>query len=321
MPCSRALILAAGLGQRLQPITHRRPKALMPVCNVPCLDLLAMRLKAGGVKALAVNVHHLPHIIERHVNRGRHYGIPVRISHEPMILGIGGAIGKLWDFWDDEPFLVVNGDLVENLDISAAFRHHQEAGNMATMILHDYPRFNNVWLNAMDWLVGVDHRMASESLNPIQRLAFTGVHIMSPGILEHLPRNGYSDILDVYLKLASSGARIGGFRATGHYWRDLGTVADYQGVHADLYSGAAPSGLIPQGGSWPFVHPEAQVDPTAELRGWSCVGAGSRVGSGCILENCLVLDNAIIRDGVRLSEAVVADGALVCHSMAGGVAW
>jgi mannose-1-phosphate guanylyltransferase len=170
-------------------------------------------------------------------------------------------------------------------------------------------------------LAGVHDRIVSEPKKPMQRLAFTGVHIMSPEILEHLPANGYSDILDVYLKLASRGERIGGFRATGHYWRDLGTVADYQGVHADLYSGAAPWQLIPQGGFWPFIHPEAHVHPSAKLRGWSCVGAGSRIGPDCILVNCLVLDNAIIKAGVRLREVVVADGALVCDSAEGGVVW
>ncbi len=319
MPGYKALILAAGLGQRLRPITNRRPKALMPVCNVPCLDLLASHLKAVGVQSLAINVHHLPNLIEQHVDGGRHYGIPVLISHEKSILGIGGAIGKLRDFWDDAPFLAVNGDMVETLDLSAALKHHQEAGNIATMILHDHPRFNKVWVDASDRVAGVGQKMASESLKPVHRLAFTGVHIISPEILMFLPRNGYSDIVEVYLNLVAKGALIGGFRMKGHYWRDLGTVADYQGVHADLYSGKAPIELMPQAGSWPFVHPGAHVGPKAELRGWSCVGAGSLVGPGCTLENALVLNNAIIEPGLSVREAVVADGARVYDSVAGGV--
>ncbi|MBW2146022.1 MAG: NTP transferase domain-containing protein [Deltaproteobacteria bacterium] len=319
MPGYKALILAAGLGRRLRPITHRRPKALMPVCNVPCLDLLAMHLKAAGVRSLAINVHHLPNLIERHVDGGRHYGMPVRISREEHILGIGGAIGKLRDFWDDAPFLVVNGDLVETLDLSAALKHHQERGNIATMILHDHPRFNNVWVDAFDRVIGVGEMMASESLKPVQRLAFTGVHVISPEILRFLPRNGYSDILEVYLNLAAKGAVIGGFMAKGHYWRDLGTVEDYRDVHADLYRGTAPPELILQECSWPFVHPEARVDQKAELRGWSCVGAESIVGPGCTLENTLVLGNAVIEPGLSMREAVVADGAIVRESAVGGV--
>ena len=88
--------------------------------------------------------------------------------------------------------------------------------------------------------------MVSEYIKPIRLLAFTGVHVMSPEILESLPRNGYSNILDVYLDLAAKRARILGFRAEGHYWRDLGTVEDYRGVHADLYDGSAPSAIIPR---------------------------------------------------------------------------
>ena len=150
---SRALILAAGLGQRLRPITYRRPKALVPVCNIPCLDLLAMQLKAVGVNELAVNVHHLPHLIERHVERVGNYGIPVHISHEPTILGIGGAIGKLRDFWDDHAFLVANGDLVENLDLPAAFDFHRESGAVATMIVPGSIMYG--WTPQTDWRVWV----------------------------------------------------------------------------------------------------------------------------------------------------------------------
>ncbi len=119
----KALILAAGFGKRLEPYTHHTPKPLFTISNQPLLDRVIRRLSSAGISAVMVNTHHLHHQIERYLT-SHSYPIPVTTRYEPEILGTGGAIKNLSDFWDDEPFMVVNSDIITDIDLKNVFDFH-----------------------------------------------------------------------------------------------------------------------------------------------------------------------------------------------------
>ncbi|MBW2358558.1 MAG: nucleotidyltransferase family protein [Deltaproteobacteria bacterium] len=198
----KAMILAAGLGTRLRPLTSNIPKALVPVGNRPVIDRVIQYLKKQGVSEIVVNAHHHHQQIVKHLNCGRPFGIDIDVRVEPEILGTGGGIKNTEDFWDADPFIVINSDIITDIDLAEACKAHKKGDNLATLALHDYEPFNQIRiddrLNIMD--------IARE--NRSGRLAFTGIHIIEPGLLAHIKGGVYSNIIDYYRELIKSGKPI-----------------------------------------------------------------------------------------------------------------
>ena len=149
----KALILAAGFGKRLEPYTRHTPKPLFTLSNQPILDRVIRKLPSAGVSSVVVNTHHLHHQIEAYLS-SRSYTIPVTTRYEPDILGTGGAIKNLMDFWDDEPFMVINSDILFDTDLGDFCHYHENRGSLATLMLCDEPLFNQVWVDAERRIVG-----------------------------------------------------------------------------------------------------------------------------------------------------------------------
>ena len=140
----KAMILAAGLGTRLQPLTLKTPKPLLPVANRPVIDRSLEYLKHFGVTHVIVNAHHLHEMVISYFGDGSQSDPKVQVRVEPVILGTGGGIKNSEDFFDETPFLVMNGDILTDIDLASAMEAHQKEGNLVTMILHDHPPFNQV---------------------------------------------------------------------------------------------------------------------------------------------------------------------------------
>ncbi len=145
-PPLTAVILAAGLGTRLRPLSYQVPKPLFPILNRPLLGLILTQLGAAGFRRVAINTHHRAADLQLFLESQGPSPLEVFLSHEPEILGTGGGLRKLAGFLGESPFLVINSDILTDLDLAEAFRGHRQDA-LATMVLHDYPRFNNVWLD------------------------------------------------------------------------------------------------------------------------------------------------------------------------------
>jgi NDP-sugar pyrophosphorylase family protein len=152
----KAMILAAGLGTRLLPLTEKRPKPLFPILDRPLIDVLIRRLQSAGCDAIIINTHHIADMIDQFV-QARTYDIPVVTRYESTILGTGGAIKNVEDFWNDDPFLVINGDIFTNIDLEEVYRFHRNHKHPATLVLHDVPQFNHVWVDTTDHIRGFGH--------------------------------------------------------------------------------------------------------------------------------------------------------------------
>jgi aminoglycoside/choline kinase family phosphotransferase/dTDP-glucose pyrophosphorylase len=232
----KALVLAAGLGTRLLPYTAHTPKALFPLAGTPVLARHIAHLEAAGCEAVAVNTHHLHAQVESFVRAAR-FRIPVQTRHEPRLLGTGGAIGNLRDFWDERPFLVVNADIHHAIDLRAVYAAHLAGGATAaaTLVLVNDPEFNTV---AVDADGGIHGFAASRADAAPGALTFTGIQVLSPVVLDYLPCGDPADSIAAFRAMLSDGLRLNAL-VTRQPWVDLGTPARYRRAARDACALAA----------------------------------------------------------------------------------
>jgi len=306
----QAAILAAGLGTRLRPLTYTTPKALVPVLNRPLLGVLLAQLQEAGALRVAVNTHHLADQVQQFLEVNTPPGLAIAVRHEPEILGTGGGLRSLAGALGDGPFLAVNADILTDLDLADIFRHHQDDA-LATLVLHDYPRFNSVWLDRKGRVAGFGDPPPTKSGPP---LAYTGVQVVSPRMLTWLPPEGPADLVAAWQQAIAHGEQLAAVVVKGIFWQDLGTPEAYLAAHQRLLSGTCP-GLhqyFPPI-SDPFLGEGTLVEDEVACDGSVCLGREVRVGRGTRLKNTVAWDQAQIGPGLTLENCVVGRGARV-HS-------
>jgi len=224
-----AMVLAAGFGTRLGALTRDMPKALVPVGGVPMLDRVVGRLVAAGVDRLIINVHHHADLIVRHVEARSGYGLEVEFSHEPgNPLETGGALLHARGlFRGAEPFFLHNADILSDLPLDVLYRQHLRNAPLVTVAVMDRPSSRGLLFDDEGLCGRVDERkdLRLEVRAPrgrLRRLAFAGIHVISPEILPMITERGPFSILDLYLRLAGVGHRILPFMADDFSWTDIG---------------------------------------------------------------------------------------------------
>ena len=225
----RAMILAAGLGTRLRPLTDDRPKALVEVAGHTLLEITLRRLREFGIHQVIVNVHHFSDLLVDYLKKNDNFGMEVAISREEQLLDTGGGLKKAaWFFSEDanEPFLLHNVDVLSTIDLGRMVEFHRQHQALATLAVQDRETSRYLLFDDEQRLCG---RQAGhhppEIVRPSQStlaLAFSGVHVISPRFLSLMSEEGAFSIITSYLRLAVQGERIMAFRADAYYWRDLG---------------------------------------------------------------------------------------------------
>ena len=289
----QAILLAAGYGTRLRPYTTIRPKPLFPVVNRPLLHRLIEQLQRSDCRPILVNCHHLAPLIEAALSSWPE----VLIQYEPEILGTGGSLRQALDRLDNDPVVVVNGDLYHGIDLEQVYHRHLLSKNDVTLALHDYPRFNTVGVEG--------DRVRSFGGGAGEQLAFTGIHVVDPETIERIPANSFHHIIDLYRELAAEG-RIGYCRVDGLPWRDVGTPADYLQLHRDLL--AREQGWV--------IDPTARIGSDAVLEEWGCIGPGAVIGDGARLSRSVVWDGAVVANNSIYVDAIITGNPEVdtaCH--------
>ena len=227
----KAMVLAAGLGTRLRPLTNDRPKALVEVAGRTMLEITLERLRACGVRDVIVNAHHHADMLIDYVRSHDGFGMHIEVSREEELLDTGGGLKKAaWFFTDsdsDEPFLLHNVDVLSTIDLGRMVRFHQEFGALATLAVQDRSTSRYLLFDANGELCGRKAGKDGEpepvrECAPAEPLAFAGIHVISPRLLRLLTEDGAFSIITAYLRLAGKGERIRGFRADEYRWRDLG---------------------------------------------------------------------------------------------------
>lgn len=241
----KAMILAAGFGTRLRPLTDAIPKALVKINGTPMLEILIRKMITSGIRDIIVNTHHHAEMIIDFLIDHNNFGINIQISHEvEEILGTGGGLKQAAHFFDDQsPFLLHNVDIISNLDFSQmfdAFNHNDYIALLAVM-----NRVTKRYFLAGDDNLIYGHvnkktqttRLFRMDDNQVRETAFCGIHLISPRLLEHLTTDGYYSIVDVYLQLINEGYKIGAYSIDHCYWKDLGKIEHIRDLEADIAAG------------------------------------------------------------------------------------
>jgi NDP-sugar pyrophosphorylase family protein len=229
----KAMILAAGLGSRLRPLTDATPKALIPVGGVPLLERALIRLKDAGAKSFVVNAHaHAQAVTDFCAGLSRRHGVPVSVSREDdVLLDTGGAVRKAAPLLRGrEPFFLHNADALTDLDLRAMYAAHLASDALATLSVRERETGRAYLFDERGRFVGHDDRSAGRTTwikGPIpgaRRLPFDGIHVISPALLDKITETGVFSITKTYLRLAAAGADIRAFRGDRWAWHDVGTA-------------------------------------------------------------------------------------------------
>jgi len=242
----RAMVLAAGLGTRLRPLTNDRPKALVEVAGRTLLEITLIRLHSFGIDEVIINSHHFADLLAEYLRSNQNFGMHIEISCEDVLLDTGGGLKKAaWFFGDlpaDEPFILHNVDVLSTIDLHRMVETHRETGTLATLAVQS--RETSRYLLFGDDLQLCGRRSGRGKPDEIVRqvpkmhpLAFSGIHVISPRLLSMISEDGVFSIIETYLRLAASGEEIAGFRADQYYWRDLGKPENIVQATRDIETG------------------------------------------------------------------------------------
>jgi len=324
----RGMIMAAGEGTRLRPLTYARPKALVPVMTVPIMENIVKWLKKHGITELAVNLHYLGNDIENYFGDGSKFGVSITYLHEEQPHGTAGAVRLMSDFLcePNDTFLVIGCDELIDLDLDAMIRFHKERNALVTISLawvDDPSEFGVAQLDGDGRIIGFVEK--PKNWTGGRALVNSGVYLLEPDAIKRVPYGSTYDFgKQLFPELVAEGAPIYGFASDG-YWNDIGHIGNYWEANQSALTKKAPIHDCPLVEVKPgiFVHPTAQIAESAYLEAPCAVGAhtvieanacvrnGSIIGDHCVIGSGAVIDNSILWSRVMVSPKAVLQGCIV----------
>jgi NDP-sugar pyrophosphorylase family protein len=241
----KAMVLAAGLGTRLRPLTDNRPKALVEVAGRTLLEITLSRLRSFGIREVIINVHHFADMVLEYVKANDNFGMRIEISREDVLLDTGGGLKKAGYFFledsalPDEPFILHNVDVISTIDLRRMVQFHNDNQALATLAVQDRKTSRYLLFDQQLQLCGRRSRRDGEaelvrSWPQTKALAFGGIHVISPRLIPKIVEEGIFSIINSYLCLVGQGEKILAFRTDEYYWRDLGRLDDLQQAARDI---------------------------------------------------------------------------------------
>jgi mannose-1-phosphate guanylyltransferase len=327
----KAMILAAGVGSRLSPLTLFLPKPMVPIVNKPVMEHIIELLAYHNIKEIIVNLHNQPHLIESYFGDGRRWGVHITYSLERELLGTAGAVRRMASHFDDT-FVVMMGDAITDLDLEAMVAFHRERKAQATIALHpvdDPTLFGVVQVHASGRILRFQEKPTREEA--LSNLANMGVYIFEPSILDLIPpRTMYDFGHHLFPLLLEKGVPFYGYQADC-YWSDIGTFSEYRRTQGAILRGEALLIRIPgrqvSEGVWQgrnvTVHPRARLVPplvigdNCQIRADAIIGPETVLGHHVIVDEGATVVGSTVLDGtyvgrlVNVQEAVVNRNCLI----------
>jgi len=298
----RAIVLSAGYGTRLWPLTEDRTKPAIPILGKPLVGYVAEYLAAYGIDEIVVNLHHRPESVRRALGDGSRFGVKLHYVEEPVILGTSGALDNTREFFEHETFVVVNGKIITDIDLNAALETHRSTNALATLVL--LPNTRRERFSIVETEGGRITRFAGmPSVDDAGNvpLMFTGIHILEPRIFEYIPRGVFSDsVIHVYPPAIANGEVVAAHVASGK-WRELSTLKRYLDISLELLKESGKSYVT---GEDTNISPGASVTDSVlwdEVK----VGAGARVNRAVLADNVTVPEGAVIENAVVVPRQLV----------------
>jgi len=297
----KALVLAGGFATRLRPLSCSRPKTLFPLANQPLIDYTLQNLAQGGVDTIILSVYYMAENIVRYLGPTK-YDMGILYSREQRPLGKGGGIKNAEDMLNGEPFIVINGDIITDLDLRRLISFHEEKGGLATIALYqvkDPSRYGSVELDREGRITRFVEK-PEPGLAP-SNLINAGIYVLEPEVLEYMPPGKRFDTeVEVFPVLAQE-RKLFGFEFHG-YWTDIGVPEEY------LNANAAILGKRDKGSG----KKNANVDPTATVKEPCIFGDNVDIGADSVIgPNVSIMDNVHIGKGVRIENSIIFAGASI----------
>jgi len=271
---------AAGMGERLRPITYHIPKPLLPILGKPLIEITLEKFLRISSGKIGINLHYKSELLKEWV-MGSAFADRIVLFYEDLILGTGGALKNAEAFLSEGHFLVHNADILSDIDFERLIETHFSSGNIATLATHDYPKYNNVVIDENGYIIDVENPGTSMP-NPekiAKKVAYTGIAVYSPEILKFLPQ-GVSHTTVAWLDAAKAGHKVQALDFTGCYWSDIGTPTTYASAIVDA---------LRKEGETVYIHSETKVCSNVEMDGYVVIEKGNRLDKGISLSNCIML--------------------------------
>lgn len=311
----KAMILAAGVGSRLDPLTRNVPKPMVPVINQPVIEHIIQLLARHGVSEICCNTHYLAEHIESYFQQRPPTGVTMRFNREEELHGTAGGVKRVaeqGDFFDDEPFVVIGGDDLTDVDLTAMLDFHRQSGALATIALttvSDPSQFGVVVLEDMNASRGGAIKRFVEKPprgTAPSNLVNTGIYIFQPQVLDLIPSGEFYDFgKQVFPGLLEAGLPFVGYK-TEEYWRDVGNLHEYRECHDDFFNGDLKMDLtVEQTGDGLWIGEDCSIHLTANIEGPCVIGPRCVIGPGATIKDKSVLSN----------DCVIGAGATVSHSI------
>jgi mannose-1-phosphate guanylyltransferase/phosphomannomutase len=307
------MILAAGVGSRLDPLTRNLPKPLVPIVNRPVMEHIIELLKKHGFNEIMVNLHYLGDQIEAYFGDGKRFGVKMFYSHEDQLWGDAGSVKKVEDFFRDETFLVVGGDDLADIDLTRLLKHHRDKKALSTIALSlvdDPSEYGIVLTNEDDRITRFLEKPKGEVI--FSNTANTGFYVFEPEVFDLIPKGTfYLFGKQLYPTMLDQKRPIYGY-LTAAYWKDVGNLAVYRQTHVDALEGRVPltmPGKIRQKFVW--MGENVQIDPSAEIGYPVLIGDNVVIEAGArVMENSVIGNGCAVERGATIRQSILWDGAV-----------
>ncbi len=313
----KAMILAAGVGSRLDPLTRNVPKPLVPIVNRPVMEYLIDLLKKHGFNEIMVNLHYLGDQIVSYFGDGSQWGVKLYYSHEDQLWGDAGSLKRVEEFFKDETFIVIGGDDLTDMDLTRLLRTHKEKKAIATIALSlvdDPSEYGIVLMDENSRITRFLEKPKGEVI--FSNTANTGVYIFEPDIFELIPRGTfYLFGKQVFPLLLDQRLPLFG-HLTAAYWKDVGNLKVYQQTHQDVLAGRVDTKLpLTEARKYVWIGENVTIDPTAEIGYPVAIGHNAVIQAGArILENTIVGNNCTVEEGATVRDSILWDGSVVMRN-------
>lgn len=309
----KAMILAAGVGSRLDPLTRNVPKPMVPIVNRPVMEHIVELLKRHGFTEIMVNLYYLGDQIESYFGDGSRWGVRIHYSKEDRLWGDAGSVKRCEHFFDDT-FIVIGGDDITDLDLTRLVRYHREKRAIATIALSlvdDPSEYGIALLNERGRITRFLEKPRGEVI--FSNAANTGIYVFEPEIFDLIPRGvTYGFGANLLPLLLEQRRPFYGF-LTSSYWKDVGNLRTYQQTHVDAMQGRVALRIpYPESRKYVWIGQDVKIDPTAEIGYPVVIGNNCEIGAGAkVLENTVLGDNCVVEDNATVRESILWEGAVV----------
>ena len=294
------MVLAAGLGQRMRPLTLLRAKPVLPVLDRPLVAHTLERLARAGVREVVVNLHHLPETVTSALGTGKRFGVRIRYADEPEILGTGGGPRAVRELFGAGPVTLVNGDVWFDFDLRRMVAAHGASGAPGLLALRPMrtgERYSAVVTDRRGRILSIAGRPHAASGTTSM---FTGIHVLDSRLLDRLPEGASDSVKDLYVPMLTEGARLAGMRPAGA-WYDFGRPSLYRDAQLAMLRRSRRRVVV---GSAARIASGATVTR-------SVIGARSRVAASSRVERSVLWEGAVVERGAQVRGSIVTAGAVV----------